>query len=433
MQLTTAVIDVDATRMARARTGSYQPQIAGEGRRIACDFSFPEIEPETSQPIAAAWESSPRMKEEEFTRALTLGLFDYLRKSGSRGFVVSLSGGADSSSVACLVALMVEMAAAELGPDEFNARLRHIPALKEAATDRERVHALLSCAYQASRNSSPDTRRSAVSLAEALGAEMACWEIDELVADYTAKVEGFLGRELTWNRDDLALQNIQARVRGPGVWMLANVKGALLLATSNRSEAAVGYATMDGDTCGGLSPIAGIDKAFLRHWLRWLETEGPAGVHPHPRSATAVNRLAPTAELRPREATQTDEADLMPYEVLDAIERAAIRDKQAPIDAFRRAANSAVILRQAAPPLGRAVLPPLVPQPMETASTRPVVPPRRREPRPERLGAASRSSPAVSNEAGRARPLRRKPEEVIGWKAQFPGCQAEKGAGAYNG
>lgn len=336
MQLTTAVIDVDATRMARARTGSYQPQIAGEGRRIACDFSFPEIEPETSQPIAAAWESSPRMKEEEFTRALTLGLFDYLRKSGSRGFVVSLSGGADSSSVACLVALMVEMAAAELGPDEFNARLRHIPALKEAATDRERVHALLSCAYQASRNSSPDTRRSAVSLAEALGAEMACWEIDDLVADYTAKVEGFLGRKLTWDRDDLALQNIQARVRGPGVWMLANVKGALLLATSNRSEAAVGYATMDGDTCGGLSPIAGIDKAFLRHWLRWLETEGPAGVHPIPALA-AVNRLAPTAELRPREATQTDEADLMPYEVLDAIERAAIRDKQTPIDAFRRA------------------------------------------------------------------------------------------------
>lgn len=118
--------------------------------------------------------------------------------------------------------------------------------------------------------------------------------------------------------------------------MLANVKGALLLATSNRSEAAVGYATMDGDTCGGLSPIAGIDKAFLRHWLRWLETEGPAGVHPIPALA-AVNRLAPTAELRPREATQTDEADLMPYEVLDAIERAAIRDKQTPIDAFRRA------------------------------------------------------------------------------------------------
>ncbi len=61
----------------------------------------------------------------------------------------------------------------------------------------------------------------------------------------------------------------------PGIWLLANLNNALLLSTSNRSEAAVGYATMDGDTSGGLSPIAGIDKAFLRQWLRWLETTGP--------------------------------------------------------------------------------------------------------------------------------------------------------------
>jgi NAD+ synthase (glutamine-hydrolysing) len=107
-----------------------------------------------------------------------------------------------------------------------------------------------------------------------------------------------------------------------------------LLATSNRSEAAVGYATMDGDTCGGLSPIAGIDKAFLRRWLKWLEKEGPEGLHPIPALA-AVNRLVPTAELRPLESKQTDEDDLMPYEILDAIERAAFRDKQTPVEVFR--------------------------------------------------------------------------------------------------
>ena len=73
-----------------------------------------------------------------------------------------------------------------------------------------------------------------------------------------------MGHPLTWQDNDIALQNIQARVRGPGVWLLANLRGALLLTTSNRSEAAVGYATMDGDTCGGLAPIAGVDKAFLR-------------------------------------------------------------------------------------------------------------------------------------------------------------------------
>jgi len=104
-----------------------------------------------------------------------------------------------------------------------------------------------------------------------------------------------------------------------------------LLATSNRSEAAVGYATMDGDTCGGISPIAGIDKAFLRHWLNWLEHSDMDGIDPIP-ALSAVNALLPTAELRPEEYEQTDEGDLMPYPVLDAIEKAAIRDKRSPRD-----------------------------------------------------------------------------------------------------
>ncbi|MCA9214699.1 MAG: NAD+ synthetase, partial [Planctomycetales bacterium] len=94
------------------------------------------------------------------------------------------------------------------------------------------------------------------------------------------------------------------------------------------------YATMDGDTCGGLSPIAGIDKAFLRQWLRWMETEGPADDKPLPALA-AVNAQQPTAELRPPSASQTDEADLMPYDLLDAIERAAIRDKHSPEECYR--------------------------------------------------------------------------------------------------
>jgi NAD+ synthase (glutamine-hydrolysing) len=117
------------------------------------------------------------------------------------------------------------------------------------------------------------------------------------------------------------------------VWLLANLRGALLLATSNRSEAAVGYATMDGDTAGGLSPIAGIDKAFIRRWLKWLEKEGPDGLKPIP-ALRAVNEQDPTAELRPQSHRQTDEADLMPYELLDAIERAAIRDKHSPLEVY---------------------------------------------------------------------------------------------------
>lgn len=157
--------------------------------------------------------------------------------------------------------------------------------------------------------------------------------MDELVARYVDTVSTQIGRRLSWETDDVALQNIQARVRAPGIWLVANERNALLLVTSNRSEAAVGYATMDGDTCGGLCPIGGIDKAFLREWLRWMETTGPQGLHPIP-VLSLVNRQAPTAELRPKERHQTDEQDLMPYELLDVIERAAIRDKHTPLEIF---------------------------------------------------------------------------------------------------
>nr|HQF15240.1 NAD+ synthetase [Thermogutta sp.] len=131
---------------------------------------------------------------------------------------------------------------------------------------------------------------------------------------------------------------IQARARGPSAWLLANVKKALLLTTSNRSEAAVGYATMDGDTCGCLSPIAGINKSYLREWLKWLEKIGPEGLHPIPALAK-VNALTPTAELRPAQEQQTDESDLMPYVVLDFVEKLAIRDKMSPLDIYRLARN----------------------------------------------------------------------------------------------
>jgi NAD+ synthase (glutamine-hydrolysing) len=334
-RLTSAVIDVDATRRSSARLASFQPEL-GESNSMEteCDFSWPDIEPEFHLPRQSAWEMNPRLKEEEFARAVALGLFDYLRKSRSQGFIVSLSGGADSSAVSCLVALMSELAHEELGGDAFRQVLSHIPALAEAKTSEQRVKCLLHCVYQATRNSSQATRQAAVSLAEYLGAEISCLEIDDLVEAYVSRIEGVLGRKLTWASDDCSLQNIQARVRGPSVWLLANVKNALLLATSNRSEAAVGYATMDGDTCGGLSPIAGIDKAFLLRWLRWLETDGPRGMHSFP-VLSAVTGAPPTAELRPLTSNQTDEDDLMPYPVLDAIERAAIRDKQPPREVFR--------------------------------------------------------------------------------------------------
>jgi NAD+ synthase (glutamine-hydrolysing) len=327
--VTDAVVDIDATRMRRSQSASYlpSPHPDDSGHVIKVNFNFPASKPEPARAIPPSWETSDHLDYEEFARAISLGLYDYLRKSRSKGFVVSLSGGADSSAVACLVAIMVRLGCSELGIEQFITSIG-----LENATDsspQQLVGRLLTTVYQSTRNSSQATRDAARTVADAVGADHLELDVDDVCSGYVNKVEAALDRKLDWASDDVALQNIQARGRGPAAWLLANVKNALLLATSNRSEAAVGYATMDGDTCGGISPIAGIDKAFLRQWLRWLQTTGPVGVGPIP-ALRVVNELEPTAELRPHAASQTDENDLMPYDLLDAIEDQAIGERRSP-------------------------------------------------------------------------------------------------------
>jgi NAD+ synthase (glutamine-hydrolysing) len=336
MILTEATLDLDAIRLSQARTASFSPELSDD-RNGLVTVPFVWSAAKLTLPVInqAAWETSPSRKEEEFLRAEALGLFDYMRKSRSRGFVVSLSGGADSSAVVCLIALMVELAWAELGEAELKRRLSYWAAAQAAESPAALIRLMLTTAYQATRNSGEVTRHAASTLAEAIGTQHYELDIATLHEGYVQMISQALGRELTWEKDDIALQNIQARVRSPGIWMLANLNGALLISTSNRSEAAVGYATMDGDTSGGLSPLAGIDKAYLRAWLRWLEKEAPQGLHAIP-ALRAVNEQQPTAELRPAQNQQTDEGDLMPYPVLDAIERSAVLDKLSPWECWLR-------------------------------------------------------------------------------------------------
>lgn len=267
-------------------------------------------------------------KEWEFAQASALGLFDYMRKSRSKGFVLSLSGGADSSTIAVLVAEMVRRGIKDLGLNEFVKKLGIPFSAKSEASEKELVGEILTTAYQGTENSSEDTFKSAKALAESLGAKFYSWTIDEEVNSYTKKIETAIDRKLTWEQDDITLQNIQARSRSPIIWMLANLNNALLLSTSNRSEGDVGYTTMDGDTSGSISPIAAVDKHFILQWLQWAEKnlDRPG--------LSYVNSLTPTAELRPLEQTQTDEKDLMPYSVIVEIERLAIRDKRSPMDIF---------------------------------------------------------------------------------------------------
>lgn len=313
-------VDIERNRLHQARTVSREIDVQGLSE-IDIPFDWPEVKNwDGQEPVP------PMSKDEEFTRAMAIAYFDYLRKSWSGGFVVSLSGGADSAAVSCFAKVMIDLALAELGEETVRARLPHINLGDDPSAWMKK---LLFCAYQGTKNSGEVTRNAARAVAEAIGCDYAEWEVDQLVEEYEDKIEKVIGRPLTWEQDDITRQNIQARVRAPGIWMFANLRNSLLLATSNRSEAAVGYATMDGDTSGGLSPIAGIDKHYLREWLRWMETTGLPESGPFP-ALSAINDQQPTAELRPRDHKQTDEDDLMPYPVLDTMERAAIRDKKGP-------------------------------------------------------------------------------------------------------
>jgi len=333
VSVTDAIVDIDLGRSTRARTASFRADPQHDTKStVRLPFDWPAVSAPCTPALSPA---APQDKCLEFTRAIALCLFDYTRKSWSNGWVVSLSGGADSAAVSTLCHHALGLAAEELGADAVWSTFAYAlgPVPQKGATVGLMVERMLTTVYQGTENSSDITRDAARDLAEGLGCQHIEWTVDPLVSACVDRVAAALGRPLSWQTDDIALQNIQARVRAPGVWMLANVESKLLLATSNRSEAAVGYATMDGDTAGGLSPIAGIDKAFLRAWLRWMETEGtPAlGAVPQLRS---VNVQQPTAELRPLEMGQTDEDDLMPYPVLDAIERLAIRDKYTPLSVF---------------------------------------------------------------------------------------------------
>ncbi|NEM98658.1 NAD(+) synthase [Pontibacter burrus] len=309
------------------------------------DLELAEVSFSENSEVATEIEYLPPIDENrEVMAALSLGLFDYMRKSHSRGFVLSLSGGADSSLCAVAVAEMVRRGVEGLGVLGFLAKTQLFPlkdaayfdTLSKAQAIKELVNRLLTCAYQGTENSSDDTFTSAKELAHSIGAVFYSWTIDEQVKGYTSIIEGAIERPLTWAEDDVTLQNIQARVRAPSIWMLTNIKGALLLATSNRSEAAVGYATMDGDTAGSISPIAGIDKSFIRQLLVWCQTElGYEGLQ-------YVNNLQPSAELRPAKESQTDEKDLMPYDVLNQIERMAFYDRLAPHEVYEKLLASGV-------------------------------------------------------------------------------------------
>ncbi|MEO0600667.1 MAG: NAD(+) synthase, partial [Myxococcota bacterium] len=251
----------------------------------------------------------------ELELALAMGLSEYRRKCGIRGFTVALSGGRDSAMVALLAAMSLRYERPDLEGPELEAYVR----------DR------LVCAYLATDHSGSATENAARGLAEQVGATFLRTAIQDAVDTHVRIAKDLTGTRLSWDEPahDISLQNVQARLRGSLIWMVANLRGFLLLSTSNKSEAAVGYATMDGDTSGGLSPISDVPKSLVELWLRWaMAFHGLS-------SLEAVVGIPATAELRPPDRGQTDEADLMPFFVLDQLIYHFVQRGQSPLEMFR--------------------------------------------------------------------------------------------------
>src|SRR6185369_15025807 len=198
--VTSALVDIDAARLSRARTGSFTPEFQDTNDNcVAAAFTFTPNQPRPSQPLArAAWETGSSVKEEEFVRAISLALFDYMRKSRSRGFVVSISGGADSAAVSCLVAMFVQLGLAELGREGFLAKLKYFAEIQPAGDEKEIVHRLLACVYQSTRNSGQVTLNAARGVADAIGAEFFQFDVDQVVQNYIEIVSRGIGRKLSW-------------------------------------------------------------------------------------------------------------------------------------------------------------------------------------------------------------------------------------------
>jgi len=346
VQVTTAVIDLDVNRAAQAEQVSFDPSNTENLMVIETESEWRSIPFEIATSSVAKWEFSTELKHEEFSRAIALGLWDYLEKSKQKGYAVSLSGGADSCSVMVLIRDMVELALNELGNAGFLKRLKKVfPGGENESgeidlTVKQVMSHLLDSFYQPADASSEKTLESAKAVAEGVGAYFNVIDVSAMVDLYTQATENFLDRTLSWDNpgDDLTLQNIQARVRGVQGWTIANATGKILIPPGNMSEIMVGYFTQGGDDSGGVNPIGGVKKSYLKTWLEWRESYGPEGLPPLP-FLSFVNKLAFTAELRPiveGVEEQTDEGELGPYVVRDDMEDLFLRDRLSPIEIFDR-------------------------------------------------------------------------------------------------
>jgi NAD+ synthase (glutamine-hydrolysing) len=238
---------------------------------------------------AAAEGESRRWPEgrEEVYGALVVGMRDYVRKNGFTEVLVGLSGGVDS-------ALTATVALDGLGAQAVRAMTMPSPY------------------------SSAESVEDAMEVARRLGIRIDEVRIDEVFKSYLSALEDPF-RDTT---EGVAEENLQARIRGNLLMAWSNKFGAMVLATGNKSEYAVGYSTLYGDMAGGFAPIKDVPKTLVYELVEWRNAQGGAPLIPQ-----RVIDKPPSAELRPN---QKDTDTLPPYEVLDPIIEAYVEEDRSP-------------------------------------------------------------------------------------------------------
>ena len=260
--------------------------VAPDGRILAQASSFVEdLVLFDTQTGAGDVHPQPTAELELVLLALVCGTRDYVCKSGFRAVVVGLSGGIDSSVVA---------------------------AIAVSALGRENVLGVSMPGPYSSEGSRSDARR----LAANLGIEFLTLPISEVFHSYRAALAGpFAGKP-----ENVAEENLQARVRGNLLMALSNKFGSMVLSTGNKSEMAVGYCTLYGDMAGGLAMLSDVPKTMVYALAEVINRDREL-------IPLASIQKPPSAELRPN---QMDQDSLPPYEVLDRILKAYIEDVRSP-------------------------------------------------------------------------------------------------------
>jgi NAD+ synthase (glutamine-hydrolysing) len=274
------VVDLDIRPVFRKRL--LDPRDRPTAAPLPCVTATPAHAADRA-PQAAAPIAEPLAPEREVYEALVVGTRDYVTKNGFTDVVVGLSGGIDSSLVAVL-------AVDALGADH--------------------VHGVL----MPSRYSSDHSVTDAEALCRNLGIEHRVIPIEPA----HAALLDMLGPSLEGREIDLTEQNVQSRVRGLLLMALSNELGWMVLTTGNKSESAVGYTTLYGDTAGGYAVIKDVPKMLVYALCRDRNLRAGRELVPE-----SVLTKPPSAELRPG---QTDEESLPPYPLLDAVLAAYVED-----------------------------------------------------------------------------------------------------------